>query len=384
MNLSSGGLSWSLGPRGASISIGKRGTFLNSSIPGTGFYSRERIGGSNSSSRESFNKPHVSNHVNVPVTVGMEDDGMIYFHDGYRNPLPEHVVSAAKKQHGDKIRDLIQTKCEEINAQIEALGEIHFYTPDHHILPQFQPNQFTKAPPVKPVPLKPSFWAKHIFKSKLKLIEKENHEVEQQFNQSMTAWQEEKDQFDEAERCRKDMIERGIYADVDAMEAFLEENLQSIVWPRETTVSTVILDSGNRVYLDIDLPELEDMPRKTASAHQRGYKASIKEMSVMQVQRLYMRHVHGIGFRVIGETFSALPVTQQVVLSAYSQRPDCVTGHVTDEYLYSVRVDRSAWSRINFSKLRDLDIVEALTQFDIKRDMTKTGNFKPVKPFSPD
>ena len=45
MNFSTSGVSWTLGPRGASIGIGKRGTFLNSGIPGTGFYSRERIGG---------------------------------------------------------------------------------------------------------------------------------------------------------------------------------------------------------------------------------------------------------------------------------------------------------------------------------------------------
>ncbi|WP_202882149.1 hypothetical protein [Candidatus Manganitrophus noduliformans] len=204
-----------------------------------------------------------------------------------------------------------------------------------------------------------------------------------QFEEDLENWRAAKREFDEAEERRKDVIERGIYSNVELMKDFLEENLQSIVWPRETIVSTEILDDGKRVFVDVDLPELEDMPRKTASAPQRGYKLSVKEMSATQIQRLYMRHVHGIGFRIIGETFSALPNAQELVLSAYSQRPDRATGHVTDEYLYSVRVDRDSWSHINFDNLQNLDIVEVLAQFDLKRSMTKTGIFKPVEPFGP-
>jgi hypothetical protein len=111
------------------------------------------------------------------------------------------------------------------------------------------------------------------------------------------------------------MIERNIYTDVAAMELFLEENLQGIVWPRETNVSAEILDGGKRVFIDVDLSEIEDMPSKTASVPQRGYKLSVKDMSPAQVQRLYMRHVHGIGFRIISEAFAALPSIQEIILS---------------------------------------------------------------------
>lgn len=43
LNLSKGGVSTSIGPKGAKISIGKNGTYLNTSIPGTGLYSRQKI-----------------------------------------------------------------------------------------------------------------------------------------------------------------------------------------------------------------------------------------------------------------------------------------------------------------------------------------------------
>lgn len=46
MNISKNGISTSVGVRGASMTFGKNGTYLNTGIPGTGFYNRQRIGGS--------------------------------------------------------------------------------------------------------------------------------------------------------------------------------------------------------------------------------------------------------------------------------------------------------------------------------------------------
>lgn len=94
-----------------------------------------------------------------------------------------------------------------------------------------------------------------------------------------------------------------------------------------------------------------------------------------------MRHIHGIGFRVIGEIFSVLPKAEEVVLSAYTQRPDKATGEILDQYLYSVRVNRREWARIDFANLPVVDAAEALGRFDIRRDMTKTGTLKEIEPF---
>ena len=43
LNFSKRGVSTSIGPKGAKITLGKRGTYLNTSIPGTGLYSRQKI-----------------------------------------------------------------------------------------------------------------------------------------------------------------------------------------------------------------------------------------------------------------------------------------------------------------------------------------------------
>lgn len=49
LNLSKGGVSTSIGAKGAKITIGKNGTYLNTSIPGTGLYSRTKLSGNSTS-----------------------------------------------------------------------------------------------------------------------------------------------------------------------------------------------------------------------------------------------------------------------------------------------------------------------------------------------
>lgn len=299
MNFGTSDVSWSLGPRGASVSIGKRGMFLNSGIPGTGLYFRERIGGASPAGRsarflvqgdaEQGNQlewratstegvPSPTPKTTISATVGVRDDGTVYFQDAQGNPLPEHLIDTGKKQQGDAIRNLIQQKCDEINKQIEALGEIHLYTPDSSVKPYYEMRQFEVPPPDKPVPKRLGFFAS-LFKKKRERIERENAQAEQQYTHALEEWQFEKERFEDEERQRKAFIEHDIYCDVTAMEAFLEENLQAIVWPRETSVSTEILEDGKRVFIDVDLPETEDMPNKTAAVPTRGYKLSVKEMS---------------------------------------------------------------------------------------------------------
>jgi len=57
-------------------------------------------------------------------------------------------------------------------------------------------------------------------------------------------------------------------------------------------------------------------------------------------------------------------------------------AQVRDEYLYSVRVSREQWQRIDFDKLDNLDVVEALARFELSREMTKAGKFRGVQPIT--
>lgn len=377
INFSASGASLSMGGRGSSVTIGKRGAYANVGIPGTGLSFRQRI---DSGSRQGRSAAPVKTTHQFTVSVATHDDGTIFFKDSAGNVIGEELASKIKKQNGPAIRELIQQKCDEINGQIEALAEIHHYTPSPTNKPVFHPEDFSEQKPQPPTPKTLGFFA-GLFKKNRERLDAENQSLARQYEDKLADWQARKEAFAQEQAVQKKFIEQDIYSSIPAMEAFLEGNLQAIEWPRETLLVSEIGDDGSKVFIDVDLPGIEDMPTQTASVPQRGFRLVTKDMSQTQIQRIYMGHIHGVGFRIIGEVLSCLPKAQEVVLSAFTQRPDKATGNIQSDYLYSVIVKREAWSQLNFDKLPSIDVVEALAQFDLRRNMTKTGVFKAVEPF---
>jgi hypothetical protein len=374
-NISSGGASWTFGPRGASVNVGKRGTFLNSGIPGTGLSSRSQLGASRSRSTSSSGST-----TTIPLTVGISDDGTLYFQDREGNPVTDNVVETAKKQNRAAIQGLIERKCEEINAQVEGLGKIHWDTPDCNIRPSFEAPDFEVNAPVAPVFKKPGFFER-LFKSRLKRIEASNEALRLSYELQLETWVQERTAFDRAVAHNRDFVQRLIYTDTTAMEQYLEGRMQEISWPRETSVSFEVRDGGQKLYCDVDLPELEEMPKHTAAVPSRGLKLTLKEFSQTKLQKLYSEHIHGVVFRITGEIFAALPTLEQLTISAYSQRRSKVTGALADEYLISAKIDRSRWQQIDFSALDSIDVTVALERFELRRTLSKSAVFTAIERF---
>jgi hypothetical protein len=149
-------------------------------------------------------------------------------------------------------------------------------------------------------------------------------------------------------------------------------------------VSFEVQDSGKSVALDVDLPEIEDLPRKLTTVPERGYKLSVKELKGKALQELYARHVHGIGFRIIGEVFATLPSIEEVTLSAFTQRNTPATGQRLDTYIYSVRVRRDDWVQINFKNLAAVDVIASFEPFALRRKIAKSGTFEAIVPVDAD
>lgn len=312
------------------------------------------------------------------MTCGVTEDGVLYFIDADGRPVPEHIVEAAKKQNRQAILGLIEQQCQNINAQVEALGALHHGVPDARVRPRFVPSGFNRDRPTPPVLRRPHFL--HRLLGMAAGIETKSAKAREQFAADEAAYNAELVDHQRAMAEIRDLIEDKIYTDVDAMERHLENSLADIQWPRETDVSFEISDGGASVVLDVDLPEIEHMPTKTASVPQRGLKLSVKEMSPTKVHKLYAAHVHGIVFRLVGEVFAALPNARQVVASGYSQRRGAADGQLRDEYLLSVRVRRDDWLTIDFAHLAAVDPVEAISQFELQREMLKSGTFREIQP----
>lgn len=379
MNLGRTGLSWTVGPRGTSVGIGKRGTFLNVGLPGTGLSVRQAVSGGSGQSGAKATPADQEHRHKVALTVAVHEDGSVTFMREDGSAVPDSLIADAKRQQGDAIMALIQSKCDEINDHVRALGELHLDVPDPSQKPQYAPAPFPSEAPIPPTPKVPGFFDS-MLKSRWLKIEQENNEAQARHKVLADEWAEQKRLFELEEARKVRLVDKAVSGDVEAMEEFFGTVLSDIAWPRETAVSFEVQDGGRALAFDVDLPEIEYMPTKTASVPQRGFRLTVKELSSTAVQKLYAQHVHSIAFRLIGEAFGMLPTLSQVTLSGYTQRPDKATGHTVDQYLLSVVVKRADWEQLSFSSLSDIDVIEALGRFELRREMSKTGVFKPIEP----
>lgn len=377
INVSKSGLSASIGPRGASVTVGKRGTYLNAGIPGTGISSRQKIGGGRSSRRSTQTHSGISN---LDVTASVSDTGELSIRGQDGQVLPPKIIAMVRKQNRDSLLGLLNNCCAKFNDLGSKIGEIHFRTPAPNYEAHYEIKAFTEDRPQPPV-MKKAGLLGFVMKSRVAKVDAENKVAMEDHNKTVTEWEERRAAFGMAEQDRKEKVESRIFNEVEVMEEALEEALCEIDWPRETIISFDILNEGRQLYIDVDLPEVEDMPTRVAAVQERNLKLGIKDLSEAQVRRMYMQHIHAIGFRIIGESFAAMPTLDDIIISGFSQRPEVATGNVIDEYLYSLAVTRDEWCGINFNNLSVVDPVEALGQFNIRRKMSKTGVFKAIEPF---
>ncbi len=378
LNFGKRGMSVSAGVRGATITAGKRGIYSSAGIPGTGLSYRDKIGGKS--------RPPGKHKVSAPsnfkdkVEFILLEDGSIEVQDESGDSLPNKYMKIWREQNQDVFDSWFKNKCDEINSSIEEALNIHLNTPSPDANVEFTQEPYEVPKPEKPQPKKLGLIGK-LFASRKAKIEGENQKALEEYKASYSHWETDKNEYEEEQRRKQFVIEEGRLKDPEAMADYLEYVISTIDWPRETFVSLDVQDVGKKIMLDVDLPEIEDMPKKYASVAKSGLKLNIKNRSDTQTRKDYMSHIHGIGFRVIGETFTHLPTVEQVVLSAFSQRLNPATGGISDEYLYSVRVGRSQWNQINFANLNQVDVIESLASFELRRKMTTTGIFKPIEPF---
>ncbi len=418
LNLGKKGGSLTVGKRGASVNLGSRGVHSNIGLPGTGLSYRSRIAGKTAKSKTQSSRTSSSGSAQMKFSLALNEDGSVTFTDSKGNYLPDYYIQQAKRQNKESIIDWLQENSDEINEELKSIINIHLTTPPPDTEITFTPSIFTEQEPVpppqyfknpqpnKPVQKKYNFLAKNIafFKER---VDKANEQRQKKYDYQISKWKKdksdfetnyaiqykkylsvlehyktEKTEFEQKQLEKKIFIEGGRLNGVHSMQIFLEESFQALAWPRETLISYAVTENGTEVMLDVDLPEIEDMPKQQVRVNKKNLQLTYKDISQTQKRKNYFDHIHAIGFRLIGEVFMSLPTILTVVLSAYSQRPSKSTGKIVNEYLYSVKVHREKWEEINFQNLEVIDLRTCFEEFELRRKATKTGVITPIKPFT--
>lgn len=412
LNFGKNGLSsFSAGPRGASVSFGDRGVYGNVGLPGTGLSYRSKLGGGHSPSQRQATTKQPQGFTELEVALSLESDGELRFTTKDGILLPETLVREAKRQQKRLILSWLEEQAIAHNGLLDGLANIHLHTPPPDTRISYVCRHFPEPPPVvinyesfdkeKPSPPTAKWWGK-LLPSKLREQQetyereldkwaqaKQRFEDEQEKSQKLyvrrlAEYRAREKAFNEKEMEWKRVVEETRLTDRDAMASFLEESLQSITWPRETIISFELDDSGQQVWIDVDLPEVEDLPETQAKVNKRSMRLDYKKLSQLDTRRRYAQHIHAVVFRIVGEVFISLPTALNVVISGYSQRAQPATGHTQDDYLLSAIVERSKWEAINFSNLEAVDVVQCFDQFTLRRDLSRSMILTAIEPFGSD
>ena len=392
LNLSKRGVGASVGPRGASVSMGRRGIHGNAGLPGTGLSYRTRL---DSPSARTTAPKRVSDSAefqrsrkkgeDVAVTVGIEvsEGGSVELVQSNGQPFPPDVQALFRKMAMPILREKLKEECDRLNAGLTGLATLHEDTPAPVLLdqPRFTLRTFDEPPPSREPDAAPTLWQR-IWPAARDSWETARSQRNETYLTRLRAWEQDKVQFQRSEDDRRLRETTAVLESTEAMELVLSEYLDQIPWPKATDIGFDLGDNYRTIALDIDLPTEDEMPAAQWALAGRGLELKAKPLGDIRRRKLYQEYVHAVAFRVIGEVFARLPAVRCALVSSFTQRTDPATGHDIDTYLYSVIVTRDAWANVNFRALDNVAPTDALNAFRLKRDMTKTGIFKPVEPFT--
>ena len=315
LNLSTSGVSATVGGKGLSLNLGKQGLFLNTSIPGTGLYDRKKLVGSD---KMPFGKKK-----NDKKTSSREQS----------IALPS--FSLVTEENGE---------VKVVNAETGR--------------------EITSAATLK----------------KIRATEQYQEEYAAAMDKIQDSINAETESFVEIARCtaplKTDWEDRAEYASPAYMEETIEAWLAELDLPVEFELDFEYDEAGQCMMVDLDLPEIEDIPDTKAVELADG---SVKERqkSLKDVRNDYVKCVFGMAVFFAGNILNVSPYIEQVLVSGYTQRRSR-KGDLEDQYVYSVLFRREGFARVDYQKLEPVDFC---MKFKNRCNISAAGEMKQIEPY---
>ncbi|MBQ2991104.1 MAG: DUF4236 domain-containing protein [Clostridia bacterium] len=156
------------------------------------------------------------------------------------------------------------------------------------------------------------------------------------------------------------------------IEAWMEGSEAPIAFEMQ---AQVLPDKGI-VMIDLDLPEIEDMPQSKLAELADGT-IKIKKKTKKEQYEDYKTCVFGLGEYVASHLMNVVDRAQKVVVSAYTQRRDEKTGDMLDVFIYSVAFDRAAFA----AGYQEKDPYEFCGKLKSRFYVLASGVMKEIAPF---
>ncbi len=425
VNFSKSGASLTLGGRGNSINFSSRGITSTYGIPGTGLSHRSQI--------TSYHKPQSASNrsfssgsggrsgVALPgyVDIKMNQDGKVEIRDNQGNPIyDQSVIRKIKTTDSYKmaIQNLESQRQQKLienynkaKAENDRFIEIFKLSPQVdsqeryiEILNSLRPTVYQRKQYEVPYPTEAiirnqleneaqtNVRGNILTERKLRKKYVETN-LQSRLDSAISWWMQQKETFD-TEEAKNEIAETERYkaefnANRQYMQALINGEDQAVsegveYWisscelPVEINVDYEWHQNDHVMYLDVDLPEIEDIPKdevvRLASGNLRE-----KKKTQVTVKQEYVNLVFGLAIFISANVFNVSPAIHGIVISGYTQRRNNA-GEVNDEYVYSIKFTRDVFEN---SALCTVNPQDFCMRFENRSNVTSSMLMKKIEPY---
>lgn len=166
--------------------------------------------------------------------------------------------------------------------------------------------------------------------------------------------------------------------DDETVEAQLDEWLNDLELPVDFDVQYEYHAENGSILVDLDLPEIDDLPEEKAVEMASGEIKS-KAKTMKELKEEYRTCVCGLAVFFASHIFLNCPGIRTALVSGYTQRRDTRTSEREDCYVYSIAFEREAFQSTACSREDPYDFTE---QFRSRINVSSTGEMKQIVPYT--
>ena len=194
------------------------------------------------------------------------------------------------------------------------------------------------------------------------------------FTDDVLSKKEIKEKVDElGSDATKEIYQLAIDGDEETVESLVGAFLNGLDLNYPVSASYELED--NVLYVDLDLPEIEDFKDEYPTLVKN--KVVYKKKTQAELKEEYARSVLSLGIYLTSNFFNISSYIDEVVLSAFTSRRNN-DGDLVDEYLYSVKYTRPTFEETNFLEVEEP--YDYLLKFENRINMNNYS-FKAIKPY---
>jgi len=422
VNINKNSVGLSVGPRGIGYTFNTKGkSTFHAGIPGTGlsYVTSNNVSNSVKKTSKLVDK---SKYDGTKIHFKLQDDGKWkYFYEDGSEVFDQELINVIKKQPSfieQKNRILndrnerVSKEVEEYNSSFEELINIYkmcaypilddeVYT---NLMNEIKLETYIEEQYSVPQPSIETITQflnkeakKKIFDLKLWDLKNRRNEyvqanIDERFRNATNAWKKSKDEFENQEKEKASNINneyKKIYdeaithskniidGDEETINDEVEMFLSEIELPLEFNINYSYSKSDSSLLIDLDLPEIEDMPSEVATQLASGMK-KMKPKTKQEMKDDYKQFVFGFALFLTSHLFNISPKIHTIVISGYTQRRD-KTGEVKDDYIYSIIFEREKFKKYN--PLEE-NLIYICNSFKNRCNVDMYSNFKPIEPYT--